>query len=163
MATVSVRGRQILIGLSWLAQFALAFAFFRAGYAKMVSDPLMVQIFDLIGFGQWFRYVSGVVELSGAVLILLPRLYVLGGLWLMATMFVAILINLVVTHTNALPPNIQVHHGEPGNQHRDQVAQRGTDRTQLDLVHAFVASHQTPGFPIAAAAPLRSLHINPGA
>jgi len=52
---------------------------------------------------------------------------------------------------------------KPGNQHRDQVTQRGTDRTQLDLVHAFVASHQTPGFPIAAAAPLRSLHINPGA
>ena len=106
MAAFPVRGRQILIGLSWLVQLALAFAFFRAGYAKMVSDPQMVQIFDLIGFGQWFRYVSGVVELTGAVLILLPRLSVLGGLWLMATMFVAILINLVVTHTNALPPTV---------------------------------------------------------
>ena len=106
MATFPVRGPQIRIGISWLLQLALAYTFFRAGYAKMVSDPLMVQIFDLIGFGQWFRYVSGVVELTGAVLILLPRVSVLGGLWLMATMFVAVLINLVVTHTNPLFPTV---------------------------------------------------------
>ena len=106
MASFPVRGSQVLIGISWLLQLALAFTFFRAGYAKMVSDPLMVQIFNLIGFGQWFRYVSGVVELPGAVLILLPRISVLGGLWLMATMFVAILINLVVTHTSPLFPAI---------------------------------------------------------
>lgn len=106
MATFPVRGPQIRIGISWLLQLALAYTFFRAGYAKMVGDALMVQIFDLIGFGQWFRYVSGVVELTGAVLILLPRVSVLGGLWLMATMFVAVLINLVVTHTNPLFPTV---------------------------------------------------------
>jgi len=104
MGNLPKRGRLVLIGISWLLQLYLAYTFFQAGYAKLTSAPIMIHIFDLIGFGQWFRYVSGVIELTGMVLVLLPRLSVLGGLWLMATMFVAVLINLFITHTNALSP-----------------------------------------------------------
>jgi putative oxidoreductase len=92
------------LALSWILQLYLAYTFARSGFAKMVGDPIMVRIFNFIGFGQWFRYVSGVVELTGFVLILLPRWSVLGGLWLAATMFVAILINVFVTHTNPVAP-----------------------------------------------------------
>jgi uncharacterized membrane protein len=92
------------LALSWALQLALAYMFARAGIAKLVSAPEMIQIFNRIGFGQWFRYVSGIVEVVGVVLILLPRFSVIGSLWLMATMFVAVLINVVITHTNPLPP-----------------------------------------------------------
>jgi putative oxidoreductase len=92
------------LALSWALQLGLAYIFARAGTAKLVSDPEMIRIFNWIGFGQWFRYVSGVVEVVGVVLILLPRFSVVGGLWLMATMFVAVLINVLITHSNPLPP-----------------------------------------------------------
>lgn len=44
------------------------------------------------------------MELVGVVLILLPCFSLLGGLWIMATMFVAVLVNILVKHTNPVPP-----------------------------------------------------------
>ena len=44
----------------------LTFAFVAAGAAKLIGAPMMVETFDAIGMGQWFRYLTGVIEVGGA-------------------------------------------------------------------------------------------------
>jgi putative oxidoreductase len=43
----------------WSATIALAAMFVMAGGSKLAGAPAMVQLFDAIGLGQWFRYVTG--------------------------------------------------------------------------------------------------------
>ena len=88
---------------AWTLQIILATVFFAAGGAKLAGVPYMVQLFSQVGIGQWFRIVTGLVEISGALALVYPRLASLGGLWLGATMFVGTLLHLFVLHTNPLP------------------------------------------------------------
>jgi putative oxidoreductase len=81
----------------------LALAFLAAGAAKLASVPAMVQIFDTLGFGQWFRYVTGVVEIAGAVALLIPSYAALGAAWLGITMFFGTLAHLFFLHTSPAP------------------------------------------------------------
>jgi hypothetical protein len=53
--------------------------------------------------GQWFRIVTGLVEVAGAVALLVPGFAALGAAWLGATMFFAVLTHLLVLHTSATP------------------------------------------------------------
>jgi uncharacterized membrane protein YphA (DoxX/SURF4 family) len=99
METVSRRrvvGALILQGL-------LAAAFLAAGGAKLAGVPTLVQLFDQIGAGQWFRIVTGLVEVAGAVALLVPGFAALGAAWLGATMFFAVLTHFFILHTSALP------------------------------------------------------------
>src|SRR6266852_4247545 len=88
---------------AWILQGLLAAAFLAAGGAKLAAVPMMVQLFDAIGFGQWFRIVTGLVEVAGAVALLVPGFAALGAAWLAATMFFAVLTHLFVLHSSALP------------------------------------------------------------
>lgn len=63
----------------------------------------MVQVFDAIGFGQWFRYVTGLVEVGGAVLLLVPATGFLGGLLLFATMVCPVATHLALIGGNPAP------------------------------------------------------------
>ena len=47
--------------------------------------------FDKIGVGQWFRYVTGGIEVASAILLLIPRLTPVGDAFLLATMTGAVL------------------------------------------------------------------------
>jgi putative oxidoreductase len=64
----------------------------------------MVAIFAQIGLGQWFRVVTGLVELLGVVALLIPGFAVAGGLWLGVTMVCAIIAHVTVLHTSPVPP-----------------------------------------------------------
>src|SRR6266446_496760 len=66
------RGRASLIAL-WLTQVALALMFLMAGGSKLAGVPPMVSLFDAIGLGQWFRYVTGVIEVTSGIALLVPR------------------------------------------------------------------------------------------
>ena len=77
----------------WGVQILTALAFLAAGGSKLASAPAMVDMFEKIGFGQWFRYLTGSLEVAGAVLLLLPRTAAFGG-WLLA----AVMIGAVGTH-----------------------------------------------------------------
>ena len=57
---------------------------------------MMVETFDAIGLGQWFRYLTGLIEVGGAVLLWVPRRQAWGAALLGATMIGAVLANLVV-------------------------------------------------------------------
>ena len=88
---------------AWVLQGLLAAAFLAAGGAKLAGVSMMVQIFDQIGMGQWFRIVTGLVEVIGAVALVVPGFAALGAAWLGATMFFAVLTHLFILHSSAMP------------------------------------------------------------
>jgi uncharacterized membrane protein YphA (DoxX/SURF4 family) len=94
------RGKTITV---WVIQILVAAAFIGAGSAKLAGAPMMVQIFDHIGVGQWFRYVTGVVEITGGIMALIPRAAPLGAALLAATMACAIPIHLFRIGGNPTP------------------------------------------------------------
>ncbi len=96
-------GKGLNIGL-WVVQGLLALAFAGAASGKLFGQPEMVALFDAIGVGQWFRYVTGLVELAGAALILIPKTRVIGAGLLAGTMLGAITAHLFVLHTAPTGP-----------------------------------------------------------
>jgi putative oxidoreductase len=88
---------------TWILQGVVASAFFAAGATKLAAAPFEVQLFAQIGLGQWFRVVTGVVQIVGAFALIYPRLASIGGLWLGFTMFCAVVANLAVLHTSPVP------------------------------------------------------------
>jgi putative oxidoreductase len=58
-------------------------------------------MFAKIGVGQWFRYFTGVTEVAGAVLLLIPVIGFAGAVTLLATMVGATITHLVVIVTGA--------------------------------------------------------------
>ena len=87
----------------WTVRVVLALAFGAAGVAKLAGAAPMVQMFDLIGLGQWFRYLTGAVEIAGAVLLLVPRTGFVGGLLLCVTMVFAVATHLVIIGGSPVP------------------------------------------------------------
>jgi uncharacterized membrane protein YphA (DoxX/SURF4 family) len=55
----------------WILQIVLAVQFVLNGSA-LFTDQFVAK-FDDIGFGQWFRYFTGVLEISAALGLLIPR------------------------------------------------------------------------------------------
>jgi putative oxidoreductase len=88
---------------AWTLQIILAAAFLAAGSAKLAGFPLMVDLFEQIGLGQWFRVVTGAVEVAGAIALLVPGLASLGALWLGGTMIGAVATHVFVLHTGPVP------------------------------------------------------------
>lgn len=84
-------------------QGSLAVVFLAAAAAKLAGVPMMVEIFDAIGAGQWLRIVTGAVEILGAIVLLTPGYAAFGALWLGATMFFATLTHLFILHTSPAP------------------------------------------------------------
>jgi putative oxidoreductase len=101
----SDRSRMGLIAL-WAAQLALAGMFLLAGGSKLAGAPAMVGLFDAVGVGQWFRYVTGLVEVGSAVALLVPSLAPFGAIALVATMAGAILTHLFIVGGSPLVPAI---------------------------------------------------------
>ncbi|MHC2001751.1 DoxX family protein [Methylobacterium sp. CM6241] len=98
----SAPSRKLTIA-TWSLQILLALVFLAAGGAKLAGVPMMVQVYDLIGVGQWFRIVTGLVEVAGAVALLIPGYAAFAALWLACTMVGAIIAHLVVLPTPVAP------------------------------------------------------------
>ena len=95
-------GKIINVGLCIL-QIGAAGMFLMVGFLKLSGDAQMVGLFDAIGLGQWFRYVTGSLEVLGAVLLLVPRLSGLGALLLVGVMLGAVPTHLFVVGGSPLP------------------------------------------------------------
>jgi uncharacterized membrane protein YphA (DoxX/SURF4 family) len=98
-------GKIINIGL-WILQIGAAGMFLMVGFLKLSGDPQMVALFEAIGLGQWFRYVTGSLEVLGAILLLVPRLSGLGALLLVGVMLGAVPTHLFIVGGNPLPAMI---------------------------------------------------------
>ena len=81
----------------------LTLAFVGAGGAKLAGVEMMVGTFDAIGIGQWFRYVTGIIEIGSAVLLWVPGKLVLGAALLGATMVCAVLAHVFILGPSAVP------------------------------------------------------------
>lgn len=87
----------------WVLQIIAAAAFLTAGSLKLIGAPRMILIFDHIGVGQWFRYVTGAVEVTGGLALLFPKTAAFGGLLLAATMICAIYTHLAIIGGTPIP------------------------------------------------------------
>lgn len=88
---------------AWTLQILAGLAFLTAGLMKLVGDEMQVETFEEIGMGQWFRYLTGALELLGAGLILFPRTAFWGALLLMCVMIGAIFTHLVLIGGSPVP------------------------------------------------------------
>lgn len=88
--------------LAWAARFGVVGAFVLIGATKFSSDPHgeWYRLFERIGFGQWFRYFTGCVQVGGALLMIPPRTWTLtlGAALLACTMIGAAIVDIVVIH-----------------------------------------------------------------
>ena len=81
----------------------LTFAFVTAGGAKLLGAEMMVQTFEAVGVGQWFRYVTGIIEIGGAALLWVRGREVFGAGLLLCTMIGAVLSHLFILGPSAVP------------------------------------------------------------
>jgi putative oxidoreductase len=92
-------GRVVL----WVGQFVIAAAFLMAGGSKFAGAPAMVALFNAIGIGQWFRYVTATIEVGSAIALLVPSLAPYGALALVPTMTGAVFTHLFIVGGSPLP------------------------------------------------------------
>ena len=79
----------------WGLRVILALVFVAAGLDKF-TGPMWVQVFNDIGFGQWFRSFTGVVEVAGGVLLLVRSATMIAVPVLICTMLGAVLAHVTV-------------------------------------------------------------------
>lgn len=82
----------------WVATVLPAALFLFTGGNKLAAQPPFPDGFvHHYGFPLWFMYVTGAVEVVGALLLLIPRTAVFGSLLLVGTMIGAVLTHLKVS------------------------------------------------------------------
>ncbi len=118
---------KVSIGLRVL----LSVAFVGAGLSKLIGLDMMVVVYDTIGVGQWFRYVTGLIEVGSVVLLWLPGRQVIGAALLTCTMIGAVLAHLFILGPSAVPAVVLgILSAAVVYLHRDQIslirAQAGT-------------------------------------
>ena len=87
----------------WALQIETAAAFLMAGFGTLSGYPMMVETFEKIGIGQWFRYVTGAIEVASAILLLIPSLAPVGAALLVCTMVGAVLSHLLLIGGSPVP------------------------------------------------------------
>jgi uncharacterized membrane protein YphA (DoxX/SURF4 family) len=101
LPAASGKGRLIIL---WMLSVLTALAFIVAGGSKLAGVPAMVALFDKVGVGQWFRYFTGVVELTAGIGLLIPRYAFYAALALVVVMVGAIIAQLTVLAGSPVAP-----------------------------------------------------------
>ncbi|MFJ9692618.1 DoxX family protein [Kitasatospora sp. NPDC101183] len=71
----AVRSGRAVVRTVWALRILLALFFALASaLPKLLALPAATTVFDAIGWGHWFMYLTGLVELAGAVGLLVGRL-----------------------------------------------------------------------------------------
>jgi uncharacterized membrane protein YphA (DoxX/SURF4 family) len=81
----------------WVLQILAAAAFLAAGGSKLAGVQQMVDVFEKVGIGQWFRYVTGLLEVGGAIGLLIPRYT-----FYAAALLAAVMVGAVISHLTVL-------------------------------------------------------------
>lgn len=99
------RGGGTRIVAAMVLRTILGLAFLAIAMVKLTGSLQTVEMFANIGWGQWFRYFTGALDLVGAVLVLLPRSAFYGALLLTCTVgFAAVLTLVGRIHDSPVPP-----------------------------------------------------------
>ena len=94
------KGRLITL---WILSGLVALAFLAAAGAKLAGVPAMVEEFDKVGFGQWFRYFTALLEVTGAIGLLISRYAFYAAVLLAVVMVGAITAHLTVLGGSPAP------------------------------------------------------------
>lgn len=104
MSSIPVpQSRRAAVIVLWAVRVLLALVFAAAGAAKLYGVPMLVEEFDHIGLGQWFRYVTGLLEIFGAVLLVTRSRAAFGAVLLACIMIGATFAHLFVIGGSPVP------------------------------------------------------------
>ena len=92
----SASGKGKLISL-WTLSGVVGLAFVFIGGGKLAGTAAMVELFDKVGLGQWFRYLTGLLEVAAGIGLLVPRYAFYAAVLLLIVMMGAI-----ITHVAAV-------------------------------------------------------------
>lgn len=85
-----------------ILKILLAVMFLAAAAAKLAGAKMMVAEFGLVGLGQWFRYFTAFMEITGAVLLLWPGRTAYGALVLACVCAGAFLAQVFAIHMDSV-------------------------------------------------------------
>jgi uncharacterized membrane protein YphA (DoxX/SURF4 family) len=88
----------------WVLKVVSGLAFLAAGGSKLAGASEMVAMFAKIGFGQWFRILTGLLEVAGAIGLFVPRITVYAASMLGVVMLCAVGFHLTILGGNPAPP-----------------------------------------------------------
>jgi len=96
--TIAERRARRIDAAVWILRVALASIFVIVGFVKIPGSihPMWVRLFERIGFGQWFRYFTALVEIVGGMLMIVPSATLVSGLLLGSAMVGALLVHIFV-------------------------------------------------------------------
>jgi putative oxidoreductase len=100
-SVISVSSRKVLTIGTWILQVLIGSLFLFSGASKLFGVTEMVTFFAQVGFGQWLRYVLGVLEVGSAVALFFPRQAFYGAFVLSFSLLGHIVIHEVVLHRPA--------------------------------------------------------------
>ena len=90
--------------VGWVLRIGLALLFVFIGIQKFPAGTMWVRLFARIGLGQWFRYLTGIVEVCGGILLLIPHATALAVALLASAMIGALLVHVFVVGIG--PPTV---------------------------------------------------------
>lgn len=80
----------------WALRLVLGLAFAWVTITKLTGIGNTVEYFAAIGWGQWFRYLTGSIDLAGVILIFVPRWTRYGAIALAGSVGLGALLSLTV-------------------------------------------------------------------
>ncbi len=88
--TIAIRVLRVVLGL----------VFLYVGTTKLTGTGNTVDYFAAIGWGQWFRYLTGLLDIAGVVLLFSPKSMFYGAIVLACSVGLGALISLTVLRGN---------------------------------------------------------------
>lgn len=89
-----------MMAISLVLKILLGSTFLLTGFSKIFGVKAQVSAFDHLGLPQWFRLVTGFVQIIGVLALILgiwhPMWAAFGGLWLAVTMFFGVIAHMRV-------------------------------------------------------------------
>jgi putative oxidoreductase len=104
-ALPAASGKARLITL-WILSGVVALAFIAAGGSKLAGVPAMIALFDEIGLGQWFRYFTGLLEVTAGIGLLISRYAFYAAVLLAIIMVGAVIAHLTVLGSSPAAPAV---------------------------------------------------------
>src|SRR5713101_2746601 len=100
LAATTGKGRVITL---WTLSGLVALAFIGAGGGKLAGTAVMVELFDKVGLGQWFRYFTGLLEVAAGIGLLISRYAFYAAVLLAIVMVGAIIAHVTVLGGSPAP------------------------------------------------------------
>lgn len=98
------RGSRAANIVLWVLQVVAALMFVVAALGKFSGSPAVAGTFDAIGFGDWFMYLVGALEIAGAAGLLVPRLTGPAALALTGLLVGAVVVQAFVVGSGVVAP-----------------------------------------------------------